>query len=50
MGRGAEHFFAEGIKLENEAGDDPYRELARQTKTAAPTVKATDDDAEPRLF
>jgi replication-associated recombination protein RarA len=34
MGRGAEHFFAEGSKLENEAGEDPYRELARETLTS----------------
>src|SRR5580704_12365656 len=40
MGRGAEHFFAEGIKLENETGADPYRELARQTLTAGPAVEA----------
>ena len=50
MGRGAEHFFAEGIKLENETGDDPYRELARQTLTAGPTVDANLADAEARLF
>jgi replication-associated recombination protein RarA len=36
MGRGAEHFFAEGIRLENESGQDPYREPARQTLTAGP--------------
>ena len=33
MGRGADHFFAEGIKLANEAGEDHYRELARETLT-----------------
>jgi replication-associated recombination protein RarA len=33
MGRGAEHFFAEGIKLANEAGEDHYKELARATLT-----------------
>jgi hypothetical protein len=50
MGRGAEHFFAEGIKLENESGDDPYRELAQKTLTAGPAVEAMAGDAEPRLF
>jgi replication-associated recombination protein RarA len=50
MGRGAEHFFAEGIKLANEAGEDPYRELARQKLTAAPVVESTVGDAESRLF
>ncbi|HEX4591008.1 MAG TPA: hypothetical protein VH120_13815, partial [Gemmataceae bacterium] len=50
FGRGAEHFFAEGIKLENESGEDPYRELARQTLTAAPVVESTIGDAEARLF
>jgi replication-associated recombination protein RarA len=34
LGRGAHHFCAEGIKLENERGEDPYRELARQTLMA----------------
>lgn len=29
MGRGIEHFFDEGIKLDREVGDDPYRDLAR---------------------
>jgi hypothetical protein len=33
---GADRFFVEGIKVENESGDDPYRELARQTLTAKP--------------
>ena len=33
MGRGFDHFFAEGGRLENEVGDDPYRELARETLT-----------------
>jgi replication-associated recombination protein RarA len=50
LGRGAEHFCAEGIKLANESGDDPYRELARQTLTAAPIVESTIGDAEARLF
>jgi replication-associated recombination protein RarA len=50
LGRGAEHFFDEGIKLANEAGDDPYRELARQTLTAALAVESTVGDAEARLF
>ena len=46
LGRGDEHFFAEGIKLENESGEDPYRELARQTLTAGaatdPAIEAAD--------
>ena len=50
LGRGAEHFFAEGIKLENESGEDPYRELARQTLTACPALESTVGDVEPRLF
>jgi hypothetical protein len=50
MGRGAEHFFAEGIKLENVSGDDPYRELARNTLTAAPAVESNVVDTEARLF
>jgi hypothetical protein len=50
MGRGSEHFFEEGIKLENESGDDPYRELARQTLTVAPVVESATIDAEGRLF
>src|SRR2546421_3982133 len=50
LGRGAEHFFAEGIKLPNETGADPYRELARQTLTAAPALEASVAEAEPRLF
>ena len=33
MGRGFDHFFAEGGKLVNEVGDDPYKELARETLT-----------------
>ena len=33
MGRGFDHFFAEGGRLENEVGDDPYKELARETLT-----------------
>jgi replication-associated recombination protein RarA len=50
MGRGAAHFFAEGIKLENVSGDDPYRELARQTLTAGTVIESTAGDAEARLF
>jgi hypothetical protein len=51
LGRGAEHFFAEGIKLANEAGDDPYRELALQAlKTAPPALESVSSDAQPRLF
>jgi hypothetical protein len=50
LGRGAERFFAEGIKLANESGDDPYRELARQTLTATPTVQSAVSEGEPRLF
>jgi hypothetical protein len=49
LGRGAEHFFAEGIKLDNEAGDDPYRELARPTLTATPAAESI-PEAEPGLF
>jgi hypothetical protein len=48
VGRGAEHFFAERIKLENQSGEDPYRELAKQTLTAGPAVEAAVADAEPR--
>jgi replication-associated recombination protein RarA len=44
LGRGAEHFFAEGIKLANETGEDPYRELARQTLTAKPESTAEPAD------
>jgi replication-associated recombination protein RarA len=44
LGRGAEHFFAEGIKLENESGEDPYGELARQTLTAKPDVATEQAD------
>jgi hypothetical protein len=50
LGRAAEHFFAEGIKLANESGDDPYHALARQTLTAAPVVESATSDAEARLF
>lgn len=38
LGRGTDHFFAEGIKLANESGDDPYVELARQTLAAEPAA------------
>ncbi len=50
LGRGAEHFFAEGTKLANEAGDDPYRDLARETLTAKTEAAAEPAGAEPRLF
>jgi replication-associated recombination protein RarA len=50
LGRGAEHFFAEGINLANETGDDPYRELARQTLTTESDVELTAGDAGSRLF
>jgi hypothetical protein len=50
MGRGDEHFFAEGIKLENEVGEDPYRDLARQTLIVAPREESSAVEAEPRLF
>ncbi|HEX4592005.1 MAG TPA: hypothetical protein VH120_18870 [Gemmataceae bacterium] len=50
LGRGAEHFFAEDMKRENETGEDPYRELARQTLTMAPVVESATSDAEARLF
>ena len=50
LGRGAEHFFAAGIKLENESGDDPYRDLARRTLTATPTRQSAVSQGEPRLF
>ena len=52
MGRGAEHFFAEGIKLTNETGEDPYRELARQTLTAKTSAEPTEAEPEaiPGLF
>ena len=50
LGSSAGHFFAEGIKLENESGDDPYRELARQTLTAASSMGSTRGETEPRLF
>jgi hypothetical protein len=49
LGRGAEHFFAEGIKPENETGGDAYRELARQTLAACPATESN-AEAEPRLF
>jgi replication-associated recombination protein RarA len=49
-GRGADHFFTEGIKLENERGDDPYRELARQTLLTAPMAEAAVVDSQPGLF
>jgi replication-associated recombination protein RarA len=50
LSRGAEHFFAEGIKLADESGDDPYRELARQTLMAAHTVNSHATQGEARLF
>jgi hypothetical protein len=50
LGRGAEHFFAERIKLANETGEDRCRELARQTLTTAPAVESAVSEAEPRLF
>jgi hypothetical protein len=50
LGRGADHFFDEGIRLENERGDDPYRELARKTLTAAPNAEAAAVDSQPGLF
>jgi hypothetical protein len=50
MGRGPEHFFANGIKLENTSGDDSYRELARKTLTAAPAAESIAGDAGARLF
>jgi replication-associated recombination protein RarA len=50
LGRGAEHFFAEGIKLENKAGADPYLELARQTLASSPAHVSNVANAEPRLF
>jgi replication-associated recombination protein RarA len=50
LGRGAEHFFVEGIKLENESGEDAYRELARRTLTAGALMKPDAGDAEGRLF
>jgi replication-associated recombination protein RarA len=50
LGRGSEHFFSEGIKLENESGDDPYRELARNALSVHPVARAASADPEPRLF
>jgi replication-associated recombination protein RarA len=50
LGRGADHFFEEGIKLENERGEDLYRELARQAQAAAPNREATVVDVQPELF
>jgi replication-associated recombination protein RarA len=50
MGRGAAHFFFEGIKLENESGDDPYRELARRALTAVSAAESAGDSTESRLF
>jgi hypothetical protein len=38
------------MRLENESGDDPYRELARQTLTAYAGVGANAADAEAGLF
>jgi hypothetical protein len=38
------------MKRENETGEDPYRELARQTLTMAPVVESATSDAEARLF
>jgi hypothetical protein len=49
MGRGAEQFLAGGIKLVNEVGEDPYRELARRTLTAC-TAAESNGEAELRLF
>jgi hypothetical protein len=46
LDRGAEHFFAEGIKLANETGDDPYRELARQTLMAKPDGESAAEPAD----
>lgn len=41
MGRGVEHFFAEGAKLANEDGlRDPHREDAKQIRLAAKTAAA----------
>ena len=37
MGRGWEHFFDEGSKLENETGDDSYKTLAREVMVALPS-------------
>lgn len=48
MGRGFDHFFSEGIKLENEVGDDPYLEDARriliskEKKKPAPQTQVMD--------
>jgi replication-associated recombination protein RarA len=50
LGRGAEHFFAEGIKLANESGDDPYRELARQSLVTVSTTGTSGAGDEPGLF
>jgi replication-associated recombination protein RarA len=36
LGRGAEPYFADEIKLENESGDDLYRKLAREMLAAQP--------------
>jgi replication-associated recombination protein RarA len=46
LGRGADHFFAEGIKLANESGDDPYLALARQTLTAKPAGELANGPAD----
>jgi hypothetical protein len=50
LGSGAERFFAEGIKLANEAGEDLCWELARQTLTTAPAVELAVSEAESRLY
>ena len=50
LGRGDDHFFEEGIKLENERGEDPYRELARRSLMAAPKSEVVVVDAPPGLI
>ena len=50
LGRGTEHFFAEGITLANESGEGSHRELATEALTAANAASSEAIDSEPQLF
>jgi replication-associated recombination protein RarA len=47
LGRGVEFLFEESFRLENEAGDNPYREAARQTLLRLERAKRTGRPAGP---
>ena len=45
LGRGVEHVFEVGYHLDNQVGDNPYRELARATELTAEAAKGKKNGA-----